>query len=104
MHRVFSRWCISYRNGVRLGWRLTFAKPRGLADQQAERLRRRLHLERVFVGIHAPGELDAEALDALEHQALGHFGGTAFAGVVAVIRNQDSLGTVPLECGEVLRR
>lgn len=56
-----------------------------LADQQAQRLRRWLHLQGVLVGVHALGELDSPALDAIKHQAGAELVGRALARLIVRI-------------------
>lgn len=71
-----------------------------MPDQQAQALGCGRHLERVGIGVHALGELDAEALHALGHQHRGQLGRSALARFVAVIGNQHALHSVSFERGQ----
>ena len=73
------------------------AQPLGLIEQHAEALRCWLHLERVFVRVHALREHHTEALDPHLHQLLRKRAGGFVARLVAVVGDVHALGAVLLE-------
>ena len=89
---------------LRPHWCRSLTQPSGLADQQPQRLRCRLHLERVLVGVHPLGELNAKALDALGHQLLRHLGRAALTRIIPIKRNQHTLYAMALEGIHMLLR
>ena len=83
------------------GWG-AFCEPDGFADQQAQALGRWRHLARVFVGVHAFGELDAQAFQAGRCQALHHLGRAALSRLIAVEGDQHPAHAAAPEGGKVV--
>ena len=83
-------------------WLLAFSQPCRTVQQHAKTLRRWRNFQRVFVRVHALGELHAEAFDARLDQLFGQLRGGFVARLVAVVGDVHALDAVPLERGAMV--
>ena len=76
---------------------MPLAQPLRRADRHAQALRRRTHLQRILVRIHALREQDAVAVEAFGQEFRCELLRRALAGLIAIVGDQHALGATLLE-------